>query len=45
MKFSVKDFFSECDQIRSFLRIWSHLLNKSLMEVEIAFTSDLKVFY
>ena len=30
MKFSVKNFFSKCDQIRSFLRIWSHLLNKSL---------------
>ena len=32
MKFSIKDFFSKCDQIRSFLPIWSHLLNKSLME-------------
>ena len=32
MKFSVKDFFSKCDQIRSFLQIWSHLLKKSLME-------------
>ena len=32
MKFSIKDFFSKCGQIRSFLRIWSHLLNKSLME-------------
>ena len=31
-KFSIKDFFSKCDQIRSFLRIWSHLLEKSLME-------------
>ena len=28
----VKDFFSKCDQIYSFLRIWSHLLKKSLME-------------
>ena len=28
----MKDFFSKCDQIRSFLRIWSHLLKKSLME-------------
>ena len=26
MKFSVKDFFSKCDQIRKKLRIWSHLL-------------------
>ena len=31
MKFSIKDFFSKCDQIRSFLRIWLHLLKKSLM--------------
>ena len=26
MKFSIKDFFSKCDQIRSFLWIWLHLL-------------------
>ena len=32
MKFSIKDFFSKCDQIRKKLRIWSHLLKKSLME-------------
>ena len=32
MKFSVTDFFSKCDQIRSFLRTWSHLLKKSVME-------------
>ena len=32
MKFSIKDFFSKCDQIRSKLRIWSHLLKKCLME-------------
>ena len=32
MKFSIKDFFSEYDQIRRKLRIWSHLLKKSLME-------------
>ena len=32
MKFSIKDFFSKCDQIRSKLRIWSHLLKESLME-------------
>ena len=25
-KFSIKDFFSKCDQIQSFRRIWSHLL-------------------
>ena len=32
MKFSIKDFFDKCDQIRSFLRIWSYLRKKSLME-------------
>ena len=32
MKFPIKDFLSKCDQSRSFLRIWSHLLKKSLME-------------
>ena len=32
MKFSVNGLFCKCDQIRSFLRIWSHLLEKSLMK-------------
>ena len=32
MKFCIKDFFSKCNQTRSFLRIWSHLLKKSFME-------------
>ena len=32
MKFSIKDSFSKCDQIRRKLRICSHLLKKSLME-------------
>ena len=32
MKFSIKDFFSKCDQIRSFPRIWSHLPKKSFIE-------------
>ena len=32
MKFSIKEFFSKCDQIRRMLRIWSHLLKNSLME-------------
>ena len=35
MKFSIKDFFSKCDQIRRKLRIWSHLRKKSLMENSI----------
>ena len=33
MKFSIKDFFSKCDQVRRKLRIWSHLLKKSLMKI------------
>ena len=32
LKFSVKDFFSNCDDIRRKLLIWTHLLKKSLME-------------
>ena len=32
MKFSNEDSFSKCDLICSFLRIWTHLLKKSLME-------------
>ena len=32
MKFSMKDFFSKCDEIRSFMWMWSHLLKKSLRE-------------
>ena len=32
MKFSTKDSFSKCDQIRRYLRIWSHLLKKSIIE-------------
>ena len=32
VKFLLKNFCSKCDQIHSFLRIWSHLLEKSLME-------------
>ena len=37
MKFSIKEFFSQFDQIRRKLRIWSHLLKKSLMENFIFF--------
>ena len=32
MKFSIKDFFGKCNQIRRKLRIWSHLLKKFLMK-------------
>ena len=38
MKFSIKDFFSKCDQIRSFLWIWSHLLKTSYIENFISCT-------
>ena len=31
-KFSIKDFFSKCDQIRRKLQIWYHLQKKSLMK-------------
>ena len=32
MKFCIKNFINKCDQIRKKLRIWSHLLKKSLMK-------------
>ena len=32
MNFLIKDFFIKCDQIRTFLRIWSHLLKKFFMK-------------
>ena len=32
MMFSIKDFFSKCDQVRRKLCVWSHLLKKSLMK-------------
>ena len=32
MNFSIKDFFNKGDQIRRKMRIWSHLLMKSLLE-------------
>ena len=41
MKLSSKDFFSKCDQIQGILRIWSHLLKKSLMESFIFVTLKL----
>ena len=40
MKFSIKDLFRKCDQIRSFLWIWSHLLKKRLMEKFIFLCSE-----
>ena len=32
MKFSIKDLYSKCELTHRKLRIWSHLLKKSLME-------------
>ena len=32
MKFFIRNSFSKCDQIRRKLQIWSHFLNKLLME-------------
>ena len=43
MTFSIKYFFSKCDQIRSFLRIWSHFLKKSLIE-NVIFCAVLNAF-
>ena len=39
-RFSIKDFFSKYDQIRRKLRIWSHLLKKSLMKNFIFLCGD-----
>ena len=43
-KFPITDFFSKCDQILSFLRIWSHLLKKSVMENFILVQCRQKMF-
>ena len=37
MKFSIKNLFRKHDQISRKLRIWSHLLKKSLMETNFIF--------
>ena len=42
MKFSIKNFFSKCDQIRRKMQTWSHLLKKSLMKNFIFLHSDSK---
>ena len=39
MKVPMKDFFSKCDQIRKKLRIWSHLLKKSLIFTKMILVS------
>ena len=42
MKFSIKDFFSKCDQIRKELQIWLRLLKKTLMKTSflVQYSSD-----
>ena len=44
MKFSIKNFFCKFDQIRRKLRIWSHLLKKSLMENFIFCAVKLRIY-
>ena len=44
MNFAMKDFFRKCDQIRSFPRIWSHILKKSLMENFILCAVSFKLY-
>ena len=44
LKFSIKGFFSKCDQIRTFLRIGSHLLKKSLMENFIFCAVNIEIY-
>ena len=41
MTFSVKDFFSKCDQIRNFLWIWSNLLKKSFEKLNFLCSENL----
>ena len=44
MKFLIKDFFSKCDQIRSFLQIRSHLLNtEEILNGQLHFLCGLKL--
>ena len=43
-EFSIEDFFCKCDQIRSILGIWSHLLKISLME-NFIFYAAIVCFY
>ena len=45
MKFSIKDFFSKCDQIQRKLWICSHLLKKSLMENLIFCAALVNIFW
>ena len=43
MKFSIKDFFSKCDQIHSFLQIWSHLFTEEIFNGKLHFLCSVKI--
>ena len=45
MKFSITGFFSKCDQVRNFLRIWPYLLKKSLMQTSFFVQCKSRKFY
>ena len=45
MKFSMTGFFSKCDQVRNFLRIWPYLLKKSLMQTSFFVQCKSRKFY
>ena len=40
MKFSIRDFFSKCDEVHNKLQIWSKLLKKFITENFIFLCSD-----
>ena len=45
MKFFIKRLSSKCDQMHSFLRIWSHLMEKYLMEDFIFCAVTVEILY
>ena len=48
MKFSIKDFFSKCDEIPRKMWIWPHLLKKSFMEnlffCTVSFRNEMEIY-
>ena len=45
MQFSITDFFSKCDPIRSSLRIWSNLKKEPIMERKLFLCSVWPILY
>ena len=43
IKFSIKNFFNKCDQVCRELRIWSDLLEKSLIENFIFYAAEIEL--